>query len=469
MPTLTQRIADAWRSFLRIPFPGWGGRGGGSGGVGGGWRGGYPWGTLPGTQHDYIREVGDPALNSAVSICLNWIADQFPEPEFQVATRRQTKEWTPVPNHPLVKLINEPNGYYDGDALWASTITDYNISGDAYWLKVFGMGGLGRPVELWHLPWWMVEPRWDSEGREFISHYAYRVEGKEYRLERREVVHFRFKTDPYTRKGVSRLVPVLREVFADNEAATYTAAILRNMGIPGCIINPKFPERDEFNKESRDEFETAWSSRFTGDGRGKPLMPSMPVEVEPLGLSPEELVLKEIRTIPTERICAALRLHPGVVGLTNGQGPTAFDNGGQHRAGREAAYEDCIIPLQRRCARILDRDLLPDFEGTALQNRSCRWDYSGVRALQEDADAVAKRWILILSNGGCTLNEAKAALQLKPEPKGEVYYLPAKTRVVKADELDEPPELPGGDDDAGATGADDSRNGTAAGRALSLV
>ena len=70
----------------------------------------------------------------------------------------------------------------------------------------------------------------------------YRVNGKTYVLSKDDIIHYRDGIDPENdRFGLSGLSAVLREVFTDNEAATYSAAILRNMGVPSIIVTPKNP------------------------------------------------------------------------------------------------------------------------------------------------------------------------------------------------------------------------------------
>jgi phage portal protein BeeE len=53
-------------------------------------------------------------------------------------------------------------------------------------------------------------------------------------------VHFRFGKDPNNLlRGFSPLAAVMREVYTDDQAANFTAAILKNLGIIGVIFSPK--------------------------------------------------------------------------------------------------------------------------------------------------------------------------------------------------------------------------------------
>lgn len=388
-------------------------------------------GTLPGSQRDLIREVGDPAHNSAVSIGLNWIASNVAEPRLQVAQKKRDGTEQPVPNHPLTNLLNQPNPHYDGDALWAATSKSYKVCGNAYWLKARGLRGAGYPVELWYVPHWEISPRWPRDGSAFISDYLYRPGGRGTGIPvpRENVVHFRFDLDPYNggRTSTAPLFPVLRSILSDNEAETFMASLLINMAIPGVVVSPEGLEAGSpgIPEPERQAIEDKWVEKFTGDGRGRPLVTEGPIKVTQLGLTPEQLVLDKVRQIPEDRICAALGVPPMVLGLTSGAAHKTYAN---YEEARRAAYQDCIIPMQGRFARALQTQLLPEL-GNPLRE-TVGWDYAHVKCLQEDQDKLAKRWVLIFGAGICKLGVAQSALgievdEARKDEYGGVAALPA--------------------------------------------
>ena len=111
------------------------------------------------------------------------------------------------------------------------------LDGNAYWRKV--RNGYGKVVQLWWVPSWMIKPVRPNDGSAFLSHYEYRVNNQVFRLDPVDIVHFRDGVDPSDDlRGLSRLKAVLREVCTDNECATFSAAIMRNFGVPGVIISP---------------------------------------------------------------------------------------------------------------------------------------------------------------------------------------------------------------------------------------
>jgi HK97 family phage portal protein len=400
----TGMAVERWRAAVEAGLKAfrmaWSSAGGGgtvrAGTVGGNWFGMPDVSRLlPGTLTDWERLAGDVTENGVVAICLGWIADNIVEPALRVE-----RDEVPVKAHPLVRLLEQPNPYYDGDALWAATAASYAAHGNAYWLKV--RDGGGRLSELWWVPFWQVSPCWPSDGGEFISHYVYRVNGQEIPLPREDVVHFRFGVEARNpRLGMSRLRAVLREIVTDNEASTFMAAVLKNMAIPSVLITP-LGQSDSVGAAAAEAMQKQFLERYGGDGRGKPFIPSVAMKVERLSLSPEELVLDRVRQFPEARICGALRIPALVVGVNVGDQTRTYANYSQ---ARKAAYEDCLMPLGRRLARAAGSALLPEL-GDPRRER-VTWDYTEVAALRDDLTEVYKRNNLGIAGGWMTVNEAR--------------------------------------------------------------
>jgi HK97 family phage portal protein len=376
-------------------------------------NGGNPWRVmLPGSQIDYKEKAGELWLNSAVSICIGWIADNLPEAELEVVDVKDDGTTAPVAGHPLVGLIQNPNPYYDDDVLWAATILSYCTDGNAYWYKA--RDGYSRVKELWYLPHWQVEPRRRPGSENFLDYYEYRPGGTPQELDPDDVIHFRFGMDPDNlMKGLSRLRPVLREIMTDNESATYTAALLHNMGVPGVIITPASPE-GVLGDGVPAKLKALWRERVTGDFRGDPIIAPAAVRIEKLSFSPEELALDKIRIVPEARILGALRMPGMVVGLSVGDAQRTYSN---YKEAREAANEDCLIPIGKRFVKTLNRQLKADFKAT--ESQSLRWNYQNVRSMQPDRTEASKRAVIEYTGGIATLDEARSETGKPPATNGK--------------------------------------------------
>jgi HK97 family phage portal protein len=354
--------------------------------------------------------------------------------EDEVRTKRR--------GHPVTQLLrfptsspDNPGGFYSGTLLWMATIASWVLDGNAYWLKV--RSAAGRVVQLWYVPHFMMEPRWPMDGSMYISHYDYMINGRVEKVLPSEVIHFRNGLDPENpRKGRSPLSAVLREVYSDDEAARFTASLLKNLGIPGVILAPDVQAAGsaqfKLSQEAADNIKTKFKETFGGDNRGEPMIMSGPTKVVTFGFSPKDLDLSVLRDIPEERITAAVGLPAAVVGLGAGLAQTKV--GATMHELRDQAWQSNLIPTQRIFSEEIQTQLMPDFETDLIVNEF-GFDLSHVKVLQEDQMKLAERWARLVSAGIAKRKEARSAFELPSGPEDDVY-LPQPGVRGSMEELD---------------------------------
>jgi HK97 family phage portal protein len=377
-------------------------------------------------ERDYLRLVGDGTGNSIVSACILWIARTFPEAPPMVWDVDENDIRTRLPRHPLVQLLkfptaspDKPGGYYPGTLLWMATLTSWIADGNAYWMKV--RSSMGRVVQLWYVPHWMMEPRWPTDGSAFISHYDYRVDGQVFPIAPSEVVHFRHGLDPdNTRKGKSPLSTLLREVFTDEEAARFSASMLKNLGVPGLVVAPAPSQQAIWRPEPDDvkAIKAQFKQDYTGDRRGEPIVMSGPTIVSQFGFSPVQMDLTNLRHLPEERVTAVLGIPAAVVGL--GAGIRHTKVGATMHELRDQAWQSNLIPTQRLMGAEIQTQLLPDFEGD-LMAHEFGFDTSRVKVLQDDQEKKATTWSTLMRSGIAKRSEARSAFELPSGPEDDVY------------------------------------------------
>jgi HK97 family phage portal protein len=379
---------------------------GGTNGTGGNL--GTSW--LNGVFDLYVKEkykVGLDELidNSAVMACVQWVMRAFPEAPCVVAKRKPDRSMGDVvEGHALTELLALPNPHYSGSLMWQATALSLNTDGCAYWLKVRKGGGFGPPAELWWEPNATCRPV--PHPQKFISHYEILRDREWQPVPREDVVHFRFGLDPRRPwQGLSPLGAALREVFTDQEAAMYTASILKNMGVVGYLVSPAngdiITDPDALKREL--------IAKTTGEHRGEPLVSSDPLSLQQLDTDPQKMQLRDIRKIPEERISSLTGVNRMVAGL--GPDPTYAN----YEEAREAAYEDNLIPTHRAIAETLDVQLLPDFEADS-KKRGVYFSYAAVRVLQDDLNDLSTRVTTEYEKGVVLLDEARARLGYDPAP-----------------------------------------------------
>lgn len=378
-------------------------------------RGGWNVLRMPGSTFDFEKRVGDGTGSAVVMAPLEWIGRNFPaaRPTLWQSKADGTEEKVPV--HDMLRLLARPNPYYSGANMWKAVVADYVADGNGYLLVREDM--LGGPAELWWAPASTMTPKGTED--KFITHYEYRPNGIAIILDPESVIHFRNGIDPEDpRKGRSPLYSVLREVYTDDEAANFTASLLRNMGVPGVVISPD--GEVEISEEDANAAKAYVDENYRGDKRGKPLVITGPTKVQQFGFSPEQMNLKDLRRIPEERVTGVLGVAAIVAGLGAGLERSTFSNFAE---AREASYEECIIPMQATIAEEIRFQLLPKYESDPFLFRFA-FDTSEIRVLQEDRNNHSERMGQQVKDGLRTVAEARRELGLDTTPADEIYLRP---------------------------------------------
>lgn len=376
---------------------------------------------LPLSRYNYNAAVRGGLDSNVIMAPIQWIMRAFPEADPTVERKLgKDKPWEHQDEHDLEQLLRNPNPGYDGASMLQATAMSYTMDGNAYWIKRRNI--FGRPVEFWYVPHWMMEPRWSPRSGSFIDYYDYSpFEGAPQQLAPEDVVHLRFGIDPRnTRKGWSQIKSLMREIFTDEQAAHFSATILKNMGIPGLVLSPK--DKDALpTKEDVEEIKRYLESSHTGDRQGKPMVFGSPTDVSQFGFDPNRLMLGSLRDIAEERVCAALGLPAAVVGF--GAGLQSTKVGATMREMRRLAWVQCVIPMQLAIGRQLTKQLVPDFEALAPRWR-VRFDTTGVSAFQEEETEKATRIKTLVSAGVMMVSEGQELAGLEVDPSQNVYLRP---------------------------------------------
>jgi HK97 family phage portal protein len=374
---------------------------------------GYMWrGGNGNTAINFAQESGPPDANAIVMACINWVTTTFPEAPLRVH-RRVGDQVDTINEHDLLRLIDTPNQYYTGLDLWQATLQSYNLDGNAYWIVL--LNGSGRPVEIWYEPNFAIRPI--GSATEFISRWQVYRSGAWIDLDPKYqmVMHFRRGIDPRNqRMGVSRLNAAHREIYTDEEAAQYTATLLRNMGIPGFIVSPKGDV--VITGEDARIVKHDMMAATQGDKRGEPIVMNGAADVTRLSFTPSEMDLGALRTLPEERISALMGVPAIVAGLGAGLDKATYSNFEQ---AREQGWRDNIIPTQRVIAMTLQNRLLPLLGGRP--GDTVDFDLSQVRALQDDQNALYTRMAVGFNAGFIMRSEARQVTGWPVEDADKVY------------------------------------------------
>ncbi|MEL7719930.1 phage portal protein [Citromicrobium bathyomarinum] len=385
------------------------------------------------TRFDYASEVGDGLDASVVTAPVMWMQRSIPEATLAMREIKADGSHEDLHDHELLELLRSPNPFYGDIALWGAIVLSFLIDGNSYLIKV--KNAAGKPVQLWWVPWWMIEPHAPIDGGDFIQFYRYTpgTGAGVMLLDPDDVVHFRNGINPRNMmKGLSPMQGVLREIFSDLESSNFIASLLRNMGVPGTIISPKggampTPEDVEATK--------AWFQQaYGGDNRGKALVMGGQTEVQSFGFNPEQMNLSYGSNRAEERVCACIGIPAAVVGFGAGLEQTKV--GATMEELRKLAWHNGVLPLGRQLVDELQRSLLPDFQ-RAQSQRGRRielyWNTDDVLALQEDEDKQSARKLKEFQAGAITLREYRTETGREADDRHDFYIRPINYVAVPAD------------------------------------
>jgi HK97 family phage portal protein len=406
-----------------VPLPGYGGWDGMRSAA---WQ--FAWGgsNLPG-ESSYADKVGDGSGSSLFEACIGLIGATFPEAPpmmFKVPTDGPREMW---PSHPMLPILRRPTwdptlrrAVIARSTLDMALLCSWWLDGNGYEVK--RRNAFNVPVQNWFIPHWMMDPRWASDGSKFISHYDYSPDGRSpIEIPAEDVIHHRYGLDPNNmRKGYSPMKKVLREIFTDEEAARFSATILRNLGVPGLMVSPSKDSKRTLSPDEAKAQKADIEQKTSGDRRGETLVFTSPTDLKPFGFSPNDLNLGGMRDVPEERVSAVMRVPAAVVGF--GTGLEGVKVGATMRELREALWEQNILPTMRLFAEDIAGQLLPDFAtDDELDTTEVGFDLSRVGALQELELKKAERWSRLVSAGVAKRSEARSALGMLWNAEDEVY------------------------------------------------
>jgi HK97 family phage portal protein len=298
--------------------------------------------------------------------------------------------------HPLLELLDRPNPYMDTAALLEFTQLFMEIVGSCYWYCM--KNDWGVPVELYLLLPQYVRPVWDHIGGK-ILYYDYAVPGKRITYQPDEIVPFLMPniTNPLL-DGYSPLMAVFESVNIENKLAGTTASILDNSGRPDAVLIPK----DGIGAEEASRWEQRFNARFRRSGNGGVLVAEEDAQLVPLQFSPRDMSWMAMHETTKEAICNAYGVPPQML---SADGSTQYN---VDVTIRQRHVEDAVTPRLRRNQSIINRYLVPLFDGSG--DLFCAFDDPSPTNRE-----IERQDLQLLSvNGAMTKNELRQKYGYEP-------------------------------------------------------
>lgn len=307
---------------------------------------------------------------------------------------------THLHDHPLQRLLMQPNPHFSEFDLWSLTISYLKLAGRAYYQKV--RGAAGEVVQLWPLRPDYVQPIRSST--DFISGYRYSPPGTDaVTLDAHDVLSFKIH-DPLDLYGSLAPVEVAARIIdVDNAITDWLKLFMEHGASPQGILTSKL----KLNDNAVSDILRRWEARYGGVANwGKPAVLDSDATYQKIGLGLNEIKISELDGHIETRICMAMQVPPIIVNSTFGYSRATYNN---FESARTQWWSDVLVPDFKRLADTINTQLAAEFSSESVY---VRWDFSKVPALQEDQDSRWQRATAAYQAGLLTLNDARRELGL---------------------------------------------------------
>jgi HK97 family phage portal protein len=363
--------------------------------------------TFPSNARDYIRSTW---VHKAVKI----VADNIAPHRIEIV-RGEGEEKEPISDHPLRKILDNPNPSMSSSDLWRQWATDMLLGGEEGIEVTYN--GLNFPAEFFPRQpnVFSIKPGFGGSRYRRVDYYRISDnEGDPYSLNPDQFIHTFFYNPLNAWRGIAPITAVKMGIVIDELAQAWSRLFFKNSARPDFAVLSD----EGFSTKERIELETRIMNEFGGINRAHlPLILDQAVkDIKPLSYPPKDLEWIEQRKLSRDEIGAIF----GVPDEIMGYGRDTYEN-------FETAF---------RVFRILTVDPIIDFRDNVLSAWFRRYGYleSDLRLetervkmpeLPEDRDkkiASAKT----LFDMGVPLNEANRRLNLglREIEGGDVGYIP---------------------------------------------
>ncbi len=305
-------------------------------------------------------------------------------------------EKTEILGEGINALLQRPNQFLSYLELLWTTVINMIVTGNQPWNLVGTkekepISPTNPPVEIWWIKPEAIVPKAGPHG-ELVKYVFTGPTGKDFDLDPSEIIHFRIPNPDSYFLGLGMVAPAKIAATLEFNAQAYNRAFLENDGKPPLY----FEHPGEPDENWRKRFWAAWDMRHKGPKKaGRAGMVWGGIKVHELGTSPKDAQYIEMRKMNREEILACMGVPPSIVGLLE------YANYSNMEIQQRKFWEDTVIPILTLIADKLTLNLGPHFgEGIVFE-----FDYSGVKALQENEEGKARTASILIANGLKTPNQ----------------------------------------------------------------
>lgn len=325
-----------------------------------------------------------------------------------VSNGRASKEI--LPNHPVERLLNQPNDWQSRTSYWMDAASWLVRYGNYYAFKSRGVTGPIR--RLLPLQPGQTQPV-QSENWNVI--YRTQIQSSNYEEYPASQIHHARLAARDGLKGDSPVMDVHETIAMEIAAERFGGALFGNGAMPGLIF--KYAEGSQGHKsaEERNQFIEDVQKVYSRRGRFKAMLLPKGIDLgDPLAIENDKAQFLELRQHQRTVIAGAWGIPPHLVGdLSKG----TFNNVEQQD---QNFTTNVILPFVRVFECAMERDLLTDDD----RSRGVIIRFNPDATLRADFKSRQEGLAIQRQNGVINANEWREheGMNPRPDPGGEGYY-----------------------------------------------
>jgi HK97 family phage portal protein len=389
----------------------------------------------PDNRYPTLAKEGYMA-NEVVFACIEELSTSAAEPRLRI--RRRNSEEFITRGHPLLDgdgrnglNLSAPNPFQDRFEFFATIIMHRALAGNAY--TVIERNNGGKPIQMW--PMRPDRVKVVPHETKHISHYEYDIGLQEpLKLPVEDVIHWKTRHPLNDYYGLAPLEVGAGRVDIDNFLRDFTKTYFQRAGMPSALLALKNKTSDDVKRQIVDRYNG--SNSGPANWHGLLVVENTEATFTPMtnNLGAAGAMGPEVSSDDIKRICALFQVPPEILSLS--------DSATSYAALVEVQrffWDNTLSPLYEAIIGPLNLRLTPNYPDIA----EIAWDFSRVRALQEDIDKVHNRTRADAMAGLLSLQEARAILGMTPElPTGHIFLIPGNMAATPTERVGEEPEPP---------------------------
>ncbi len=367
--------------------------------------------------------------NSLIYSCIKEKATSFAS----LAPVVERRDGSVVRDHRAVRLLRNPNTYQDGQEFAELLKTQFEAAGNCYIEMREVSGDAGRreqfalfPVQELHLirpDYVTIEPGATRAQDTFIVTVGGKVTR---RIPRASMIHIAEPNLTNDFYGLPKIALLTREGDIDLSMSDFELAFFRNAGVPMGLLKVK----GNRTSDEREEIKGAFRRAYNGVRHWFDLLVlnSDVAEYQQMGIPQKDMEGQETRFHVESRICSVFGTPGVIVGARFAlQQPQPIEEA-EHQF-----WAETMVPDAMRIGGALSKSLLPKFATQADREARITYDFTVVRALQEDRSRKMREVVRMVLTGGFTVNQALQAMGLPVQPNGDFYVRNGNQVIVQLD------------------------------------